>query len=78
MHKTIKYISFLSQFGFSLISPIIIMIFLSTYIRDYFELGNWVVLLGIFLGLGSAFTAAVKFYKYAMKAAEESEREEML
>lgn len=68
-----KNLTFITQFGFSIISPIILMVWLGTFLRDKFNLGDWVVLAAIVLGLISAFTSAVSFFKYVYKQAKKSE-----
>ncbi len=77
-YKIIRELSFISQFGFSIITPIILLTLLAVFLRDKFGLPDIIVVIGILLGVASGFTSAIKFYNYAVKRAEESEKDEML
>ncbi|MEY8356105.1 AtpZ/AtpI family protein [Lachnospiraceae bacterium 54-53] len=62
-----RNISLVSQLGVSISAPIILSVWAAGWITNKFELGNWVMLVGIVLGLGGSIASAVKFYRYAVK-----------
>ena len=74
--NTIKHISFLTQFGFSVITPILLCIFCGIWIRNKFGLGDWIVFIAIIIGLISAFYSSVSIFSYIFKEAKKSEEEE--
>ena len=46
-------ISAITQIGISVIISVFICIYGAAWLRDKFSLGNWIVILGIVLGIGS-------------------------
>lgn len=52
--KQIKLLIWLTQLGLSIAVPLGGFIFLGVWLRQRFDLGIWVVLAGIFLGIVSA------------------------
>ena len=73
--EAFKNLSFLTQFGLSVVSPIIIYIWLASWLRDKFSLGDWIMAVGIVLGLFSAFYSGVSFFRYALRQAKKSQEE---
>lgn len=51
----------ISQLGLSVVISFLLWIFIAMWIRDKFNLGNFVMIIGIFLGLGSAVLSFIKF-----------------
>ena len=45
----------------SVVISFLLWIFIAMWIRDKFNLGNFVMIIGIFLGLGSAVLSFIKF-----------------
>lgn len=58
----------ITQLGLSISIPIILSVWIAGWIAKKFELGIWVILIGIVLGLGGAGVSAVKFYQYVIKS----------
>lgn len=58
---------YISQLGLSIITPIVLCVWLGRFLEKKFMLGGWAVFLGIFLGLGGSVSSIIGFYKYAMK-----------
>lgn len=50
----LKNIIWMTQFAFSVVSPLVLCILGSVWLKERFQLGGWVVIVGIFLGLGGA------------------------
>jgi len=51
----------ITQLGLSVVISFLLWIFIAMWIRDKFNLGNFIMIIGIFLGLGSAVLSFVKF-----------------
>ena len=73
VYHSVKYFTFLSQIGISVIIPVFLCIFGATWLKNTFELGNWVVLVGILLGLGGGAISMIKYMKVAIRDAERSQ-----
>jgi hypothetical protein len=52
----------LTQFGFSLITPLLMCLVLCWWLNTRIGLGSWVYILGFFFGLGGSGTVAYKLY----------------
>lgn len=72
-YKVLESLSQITQFGFSIVSPLLILIWIAIWLKSKFLLGDWVVFAAIILGLASSFTSAVSFFKCACRQAKKSE-----
>ncbi len=70
-----RYIGFISQLAITLLTPCFLMIFICLWIKNRFNFGDWVVLVGIFLGLGSGISSVWIYLKRSIKEAEEERQE---
>ena len=59
----IKALSYLSQVGLTAIIPVFIWIFIAEFIRKKLELGSFVLIIGIILGVASAYVSLFKLFK---------------
>ena len=73
--KNLRFLAWLTQFGFSVVSPLILCLFLALWLRSRFSLGGWVVALGIFLGIGGAVSGLVSSLKAMERNACEEKKE---
>ena len=71
--EILKNISMLTQFGLSLITPILLCLFICFLLCKYTGVGGWVYILGFFFGLGGSGTVAWRFYQ--MSDRQEKRRE---
>lgn len=61
-HKEIlQALNSITQLGLSVIISFLIWIFIAMWVKNKFQLGNFVMIIGILLGLGSAVLSFVKF-----------------
>lgn len=61
-HKEIfQALNSISQLGLSVAISFLLWIFIAMWIRDKFNLGNFVMIIGILMGLGSAVSSFIKF-----------------
>ncbi len=57
--KDLKNLAWFTQFALSVVSPLLLFILLSVFLMRRFELGGWVVVLGVVLGVGGAVSGLV-------------------
>ncbi len=62
--SVLKDLTWLTQLGFSILSPLLFCILGAVWLRQRCSLGLWVVFLGLALGLGGAFSAGTAFFRY--------------
>ncbi len=62
-----KQLSMLSQFGLTLIIPILMCTGFCWWLTTRFGIGGWVFIPGFIFGLGASFMTAYKFYQYQTK-----------
>ncbi len=59
----IKALTYLTQVGLTAIIPIFIWIFIAEFIREKLSLGSYVLIIGILLGVASAYVSLYKLFK---------------
>ncbi len=65
-----KNITLLTQVGLTVATPLVICIWGASWLKDKFNLGEWVVLIGIVLGIGSSVSGLAEFIRYQSKKAD--------
>ena len=50
-------IVWLTQFGISVVGPVVLCVWGAVWLRNRFDLGAWIVIAGVLLGLGGAATS---------------------
>ena len=53
----------ITQFGISTITPMLLCVFVSLWLQSRFGLGDWVVLVGVLMGVGSGFMSMMKMIR---------------
>lgn len=64
--KLVRTVTLLGQFGFTFITPPVVMGLLGWWLQDRFGLGLWVMLICLLLGLMTSFAGALRFYRRVM------------
>ena len=65
-HKEIfQALNSITQLGLSVVISFLIWIFIAMWVKNKFNLGNYVMIAGIFLGIGSAVLSFIKFCEMA-------------
>lgn len=72
-YKYVKYLSYITQLGLNIVTPVILCIIISLYIKNKFNLGDFVVVFGIVIGCGAGFMSLINFIKLIEK--ENSKKE---
>ncbi len=75
IYKSLKYMTMLTQLGISVVAPLILCIPAAIWIKSKLNLGDWVVLVGVMLGIASGcysfWQSLKKFIKDMHKEQEE-------
>jgi len=50
-----------TQLGLSVVISFLLWIFIASWVQRKFNLGNYVMVIGVFMGIGSAVTTFIKF-----------------
>lgn len=72
--KVMKNITLVTQFGLSLVIPLMMCIGICWLLTTKAGVGLWVYIPGFIFGLGSSFMTAYKFYLHEVKKAEKEEK----
>ena len=64
------HLSLLSQLAISMLTPVLMMIYLCLWLKNRFALGNWVIIAGMILGIGSGLSTVWIYLKKSIKDAE--------
>ena len=70
----LKNITLITQFGLSLITPVLLCIGLCWFLCNRYQIGGWVYILGFFFGIGASFMTAYKFYLAEMNRQKKEEK----
>ena len=71
--SVISALAMVTQFGISTITPMLLCIFAALWLKNRFALGDWVVLVGVLMGVGSGFLSMMKMIR---RMSELSKKEE--
>ena len=63
----LRNLSLLSQMGISLAAPLLLCLFLCSWLNSRFMIGGWIYIPGFIMGLGGSFMTAYKLYLAIMK-----------
>lgn len=64
MFEALKDLVWVTQLGFSIISPLLVCVLGSAWLRGRLGLGPWVIVVGLLLGMGGAISAGITFYRH--------------
>ena len=73
LREALNYVSIYGQMGFTIVVPPVLLCLLGMWLRKKLNLGPWVILLAIIIGLLSAFTT---IYKLCMQFLAKNTKEE--
>lgn len=72
--ELVKQLTLLTQFGLSLITPLLVCLGACVWLIGHTGLGGWIFIPGFILGLGSSGMVAYKLYLSVTKSQEKGER----
>ena len=64
--KTLLAFGSVTELGLNIVISLLLWILIASWVKNTFSLGNYVMIIGILLGLGSASLSCFKFYKSAV------------
>ena len=73
--KHLRHIVMLTQFGLSIILPLLMFILLARYLMLHYAFGSWVMLLGVLLGICGAVSGLVNGLRQMQKEADRDKKE---
>ncbi len=73
-----KYLAWLTQFGLSVVMPLLLCVLGSLWLRSRFSLGSWIVVVGILLGIGGAASGLWSSLKQINRAARQEDKEQTI
>lgn len=68
-------IVWLTQFGLSVVGPVALCVWGSVWLRDRFDLGSWVVIVGVVLGIGGSVSALWSSLKAMERQSKDEDRD---
>ncbi len=76
--KILRLITMFGQLGFTLITPPVVMALLGWWLQQRFDLGTWVMLVALVIGLATSATSAYQFYLRVMGSEDRKAKAEEL
>lgn len=73
----VKSLVWLTQFGFSVVSPLIICILGTIWLSNRFGMGKWIIVVGIFAGLGGAVSGLMNSLKAMERVSKTDDKKDM-
>lgn len=70
-----KYLGLISQLSISMITPIFMMLALCVWLKNRFSLGNWIVIAGLLLGVGSGLSSVWTFVRSFLREGQRQQQE---
>jgi len=70
----LKYIAYIGHFATIMIVPILLCVYIATYLQKRFQLGSWVVGIGIILGLLLMVSNLVGFVRQVLNETDKEHR----
>ena len=74
--RSLRPLTYFTQFGISVVSPILLCTLVGLWLYNRFSMGVWVLIVGIFLGIGGALSNFLAIFRIAAteQALEEAEK----
>ena len=73
--KSWRYLGLISQLAISMLTPIFMMLFACLWLKNKYELGNWVIIAGLLLGIGSGLSSVWTYLKKFLRDGEKQQQE---
>ena len=72
--KTLMALGLITELGLNIVISFLLWILIAAWIKNTFSLGNYVMIIGIFLGLGSSALSFMKFFRTAVEKEHNDEK----
>ena len=76
--RIVKYLAWLTQFGLSVVAPLLLCVLGSVWLRNRFDVGGWIVVVGIFLGIGGAVSGLWSSLKQINREAKQEDKKDSI
>ena len=73
--KSWRYLSLISQLAISMLTPIFMMIILCSWLKNKYGFGDWVIIAGLLLGIGSGLSSVWTYLKRFLREGEKQQQE---
>lgn len=70
-----RYLGLVSQLAISMVTPILLMIFVCTWLKNTFGLGDWVIIAGLLLGVGSGLDSVWVYLKKFLQEGQKQQQD---
>ncbi|MDR3767592.1 MAG: AtpZ/AtpI family protein [Butyricicoccus sp.] len=71
-----KYLVWVTTLSASLVGPLVVCVLAALWLQDRFALGSWIMLVAIALGLATAASNLLKFFRFMQKESEHHNQED--
>ena len=76
--RIVKCLAWLTQFGLSVVAPLLLCVLGSVWLRNRFDIGGWIVVAGIFLGIGGAVSGLWSSLKQINREAKQDDKKQSI
>lgn len=70
----LKYLMYFTQFGITMITPPLVLLFLAWWLKNRFGWGSGIMLAALLLGIAVSICSLRRFMQFVQKMAKEGER----
>ena len=74
--SVISALAMVTQFGITTITPMLLCIFAAMWLKNRFALGDWVVLIGVLMGVGSGFLSMMKMIRQMSELSKKEDEDD--
>jgi F0F1-type ATP synthase assembly protein I len=62
-----KALAWMTQFGLNMVTPIVLCIIVAAWLKNKFNIGDWIIIAAVVIGVGSSFVNMFSFIKTVKK-----------
>lgn len=73
--RSIQYLVWLTQLGFSLVAPPILCIWVAIWVQNHYGFGTWVMVVAIVFGLCASFSNGLVFYRMMERKSKKDKKQ---
>ena len=73
--KSWRYLGLISQLAISMLTPVFMMIVICSWLKNKYAMGDWIIIAGLLLGIGSGLSNAWTYLKRFLREGEKEQQE---
>ena len=73
--KSWRYLGLISQLAISMLTPVFMMIVICSWLKNKYAMGDWIIIAGLLLGIGSGLSSAWTYLKRFLREGEKEQQE---